>query len=771
MNYIQRHLAIFMLLLLTFAAFCQSCVSQTPTPQYADNIQFAVVYTHDDNTNLKSEAIDDSVASDLNSVLTERNLKVSQVAFQSVQSQLEAIRDTERRIQAIKSQASDAQIILLTEISTEFYSPLSGRYRWDVTVNLTIYDLVTHDTLSSKFSMPAVLMYAHENGDDAIKSVESDIQRQIASLVDKFMKGRTIRDARSAAQPAPKTETKDGYKPREIAPPAPEAAPAADSPEPASNDEASLNGGASPNAEAIYFILIDRFFNARTDNDLDVDMNDPAGWHGGDLEGIRQKLPYLQKLGITKIWISPMYSTAAQKFFGNAAFHGYWTYDLNAIDKHFGSEQDIENLAITARQYGISLVLDFVVNHVGYGSELVENKPDWFHPALTIEDWNDEKQLVERQVHGLPDLNQDNPEVYRYIMDAAKKWVRLPNIAGYRLDAVKHVGIDFWKSFNSTLRSMDRTMMLLGEYFDGDPAKVDDIQKRGQFTHMFDFPLTFALRDVYCDNRSLANLASVIANDRQYNAPNHMVTFLDNHDMPRFISICKNDKTKMALALKVLLAWRGIPSLYYGTEYPLAGDKDPDNRADMKFDNPAFYSLIQKGLRLRSNWGVLATGKTAILEYQQGFVAIGRENDYQQAIILVSTNYNGKYILPAGEWRDSESPATYSGEISLNANSVKILLRDKKDSILKNEKRNIVFNVPNDGNTYIITGSIPELGSWNPQKAPRTTGKSPLTISLPAQTVIVYKPVKLKNNNDIEWANGDNRELFTERDFNNNVSF
>lgn len=779
MSFIQRHLAIFMLLLFTVAAFCQSCVSQTPTPQYADDISFAVVYTHDDNTNLKSEAIDDGVAAGLNSVLTSRNLKVNQVAFQSVHQQLEAIRDTDRRIQAIKSQASNAQIILLAEISTEFYSPLSGRYRWDVNVNLTVYDMVTNDTLSSKVSMPAVLMYAHENGDDAIQSVEGDIQRQIASLVDKFMKGRTgKRDDRNEVKPPePTPQTNDNYRPREIAPPPavePETEPpAADSPEsqPASDTEASSTEGASPNAEAIYFILIDRFFNARAENDYDVDMSDPAGWHGGDLEGIRQKLPYLQKLGITKIWISPMYTTAAQKFFGNAAFHAYWTYDLNTVDKHFGSEQDIENLAISARQYGISLILDFVVNHVGYGSELVEKKPDWFHPALTIEDWNDEKQLVERQVHGLPDLNQDNPEVYQYIMNAAKKWVRLPNIAGYRLDAVKHVGMDFWKSFNNTLRGMDRTMMLLGEYFDGDPAKVDDIQKRGHFTHMFDFPLTFALRDVYCDNRSLANLASVIANDRQYSAPNHMVTFLDNHDMPRFISICKNDKTKMAQALRVLLAWRGIPSLYYGTEYPLAGDKEPDNRADMNFNNPAFYSLIQRGLRLRSQWGVLATGKTAVLDYKPGFVAIGRENDYQQAILLITTHANSQFTLPSGDWNDSESASTYRGQIQLSANSVKILLRNKKDTILKNEKRNITFNVPNDGNTYIITGSIPELGSWNPYKAPKTTGKQPLTLSLPSQTVIVYKPVKLKNNNEIEWANGDNRELFTERKQSISVSF
>ena len=783
-RFIQRHLAIFMLLLFTMAAVCQSCVSQTPTPQYADNIDFAVVYTHDDNTNLKSEPIADNVASSLNSVLTERKLKVTPVVFQSIQAQFEAIRDTERRIQAIKSQAETSQIILLAEISTEFYSPLSGRYRWDVNVNLTVYDLITHDSLSSHFSTPAVLMYAHENGDDAIVSVESEIQRQMGSLVDKFMKGRTKRDDRDTAKPEPKTESPANTKPREFAP-VPESEPVAPAsetpsteptdssvPQPSTDSEASSGEGASPSHEAIYFILIDRFFNARSDNDFDVDKSDPAGWHGGDLEGIRQKLAYLKDLGITKIWISPMYTTAAEKFFGNAAFHAYWTYDLNTIDRHFGNEADFRALTETARKYGIGIILDFVVNHVGYGSPLVEQKPDWFHPALTIEDWNDEKQLVERQVHGLPDLNQDNPEVYKYILDAAKKWIALPNIAGYRLDAVKHVSIDFWKSFNTTLKNAsNKNIIMLGEYFDGDPAKVDDIQKRGKFTHLFDFPLTFALRDVYCENRSLANLASVIANDRQYNSPNNMVTFIDNHDMPRFISLCKNDRSKMALALRVLLTWRGIPSLYYGTETPLAGDKEPDNRADMSFDHPYYYNLIKSTLSLRKSWPVLANGKTAVLEYQSGFVAVARENSTQQALILISTNAHQKYVLPAGEWRDSESATVYTNEIAVGDNAVKVLLRNRQGNLITGATRQITFRVPDDGNTYIITGSVPELGSWNPHKAPRTTGKQPLTLSLPAQTVIVYKPVKLKADNGIEWANGDNRELFTERDLDNVVGF
>ena len=736
---LHRCFIIFLLLLASIAFVCQSCVTQTPIPQYAENITFSTVYTHDDIQAQTSDPIMDSVAEALNSVLSDRNLKVNQISFSGIKPQLDAIRDTERRIQALQASAQGSQFILLTEVDTDFYSPLSGRYRWNVNVHITLYDMVTRQSMSEKYSLPATLMYSHENGDDAIQSVQSEIQREIGSLVDRFMKGRA---AQNNSQP------------------------------PSAAAEAPLARGASPKAEAIYFILIDRFFNAQTDNDFDNDLSDPAGWHGGDIEGIRQKLPYLHEMGITKIWLSPVFTAASQKFFGNAAFHGYWTYDLNSIDKHFGTESDLQKLAEDAKKYDIEIVLDFVVNHVGYGSKLVEEKPDWFHPAKTIEDWNDLKQLTEREVHGLPDLNQDNPEVYQYIMDASQKWLNLPNIAGYRLDAVKHVGLDFWTKFNTTLRSEHPNMMLLGEYFDGDPKKVDEIQKKGKFTHLFDFPLAFALRDVYCENRSLAALVSVVANDRQYENPNQMVTFIDNHDMPRFISLCKNNTNDMSLALKVFLAWRGVPNLYYGTESPLAGEKEPDNRADMNFDQPRFYSLIQHALQMRSKYPVLATGKTAVLEYRPNFAVLGRELNHQQAIIILSRgNQSQSYQLPAGTWLDIDSQQQVSNLIEAEPNQVRILVKNHADtSILNQESRKVTFRVPDDGKTYAITGSCPELGQWNPQDAPKTNGKTPITLTLPPQTVIVYKPVWFEGDT-VHWADGDNRELFTEKDSDITVSF
>ena len=497
-----------------------------------------------------------------------------------------------------------------------------------------------------------------------------------------------------------------------------------------------------------------------------MDLADPAGWHGGDLEGIREKLPYLKELGITQIWLSPVFSAASEKFFGNAAFHGYWTYDLNEIDKHFGTAEELEKLALEAEKNGIGIILDLVVNHVGYGSPLVEQKPDWFHPALTIEDWNDPVQLTDRQVHGLPDLNQDNPEVYDYLLGAAKKWLALPNITGYRLDAVKHVKIDFWKKFNAALAAQKPNMMLLGEYFDGDPRKVDEIHKNGKFTHLFDFPLAFALRDVFCDHKSLDYLANILPNDLLYADPKKMVTFIDNHDMPRFISTCQGDVDAMRRALTVMMSLRGVPSLYYGSEVPLAGAKEPDNRADMTFEDAALYKDIQVALNRREQYPVLRDGKTGTLHFEPDFLVIGRDNGAQKAVILVNEAEEEKtFALPQGTWFDADSQENVAASFEIPPKSVVVLISNDRQNqaLIAHETRQISFRFPTDGATYALVGSSPELGQWNPALAPRPQNGT-LTLSLPSQSVLAYKPVRIQNDGSVIWPDGPNRALFTEKD-------
>lgn len=376
-------------------------------------------------------------------------------------------------------------------------------------------------------------------------------------------------------------------------------------------------------------------------------------------------------------------------------------------------------------------------------------------------------QLTDRQVHGLPDLNQDNPAVYDYLLGAAQKWLAIPNVTGYRLDAVKHVKLDFWKKFNATLADNHPNRMLLGEYFDGDPRKVDEVHKNGRFTHLFDFPLAFALRDVFCGHSTLDYLANILPNDRLYADPQKMVTFIDNHDMPRFISTCGGDLDAMRRAINVMMALRGVPSVYYGSEVPLEGAKEPYNRADMVFEHAQLFDDIKQALARRTAYPVLRFGKTGTIHFEPDFLVIGRDHDAQKALILISEAASAKnYVLPDGNWFDADTKVSLSGTIDVAPKSVRVLVTNdatvKKD-LITNTTRNVTFRFPNDGFNYALVGSSPELGQWNPARAPRPQNGT-LSLALPSQSVIAYKPVRIAPDGAIIWPDGPNNAVFTEKD-------
>lgn len=153
-------------------------------------------------SNVTTSQVPQLFQNQLDSSLSARNLKVQPVEFANVQSILESIRDTDRRMNALQGFAGNANYLVLTEISTEFYSALSGRYRWDVHAKMTITDVRTHETLTQSVTLPAVLMYSHENGEDAINAVKADLERRMGTLVDQFLKNLTTGSQTAALAPA-----------------------------------------------------------------------------------------------------------------------------------------------------------------------------------------------------------------------------------------------------------------------------------------------------------------------------------------------------------------------------------------------------------------------------------------------------------------------------------------------------------------------------------------------------------------------------------------
>ncbi len=447
--------------------------------------------------------------------------------------------------------------------------------------------------------------------------------------------------------------------------------------------------GFGPN-DVIYLIMPDRFADGDPSND------DPAVskglwnrskarfYHGGDLAGIRQRLPYLQSLGITAIWLNPIYDNnnvlnRQEKYDGEPItdYHGYGATDFYAVDEHFGNLADVRSLVDEAHRHGIKVILDMVANHTGPYHPWVTNSPTptWFHGTAskhlanewqvwTLADPYSTPAVQRSTLDGwfidiLPDLDQDDPEVARYLIQNTLWWVAMSGMDGIRQDTWPYVPRHFWRSWMQAIRREFPALKVLGEVSDGNPALVSFFEGgRTQFDgiddlvdYLYDYPLFYPLRRAFGEGRSIREVASMLSHDRLYRNPTSLVTFVDLHDVPRF----RNDRgattAGLELAYTFLLTTRGIPLLYYGDEIGLPGGGDPDNRRDFPggwADDPrnAFDAggrtaeeeqvfehvkqllairAARPGLRGRKTRTLVAGEQTLV--YQRGRTVVGLNND------------------------------------------------------------------------------------------------------------------------------------------------
>ncbi len=357
--------------------------------------------------------------------------------------------------------------------------------------------------------------------------------------------------------------------------------------------------------DVMYLIMTDRFADGDTSNDENpAEQAKPRGWHGGDLRGIIQHLDYLQDLGITTVWITPVYQNK-----GPESYHGYGATDMYAVDEHFGSLADLKALAAALHQRGMKLVLDMVPNHVGPTHPWVDDapEPDWFHGTKADHttaqgdfkplvdphaSWRDQRDVTQGWFAGvLPDLNQENPAVAEYLTQNAVWWVEETGIDGIRLDTFPYVGREFWHGFHAELHTLYPKLTTVGEIFNQDPTVTSAFaggavrfglrsQVDTGLDTPFDFPSYFALRDVFLKDAPMSRLADVLRFDALYPHPERLVPFLGNHDVTRFMNEPGATLQRLNLASTVLTTMRGMPEIYSGDEIAMKGGEDPDNRRD-----------------------------------------------------------------------------------------------------------------------------------------------------------------------------------------------
>jgi alpha-amylase len=404
--------------------------------------------------------------------------------------------------------------------------------------------------------------------------------------------------------------------------------------------------------QIIYFPLTDRFNDGDPSNDFALHREDPTGFWGGDLKGLTDKLDYIKSLGATSIWLSPLADNTEQVQIGNYhgyGHHGYWIRDHYAVEEHQGKMEDAKRLVAEAHKRGLKVVLDVVLNHVGPDNVLLQDphkKETWFHNKGGITDWNDPLNVEQGDLGGLPDLNQENPETYKFLVDNTLWWIQETGVDGIRLDAVKHVSKDFWSKFVPEIKEKagKDDLFVMGEAFHGDPKVVSSYQKAG-IDFLFDLPLYYTMRETFGQGLSMKRVAARLAEDSLYPDPGKLVTVLDNHDLPRFLSTARKDSPgegdkRLEQALAFQMTVRGVPSVYYGTEAGFSGGDDPHNREMMDFGaRPDLKAYVHKLTSLRNSSEALQHGAQREMWVDDDVYAFSRATDKEE---IIAVFHNGK---------------------------------------------------------------------------------------------------------------------------------
>ncbi len=397
--------------------------------------------------------------------------------------------------------------------------------------------------------------------------------------------------------------------------------------------------------DVMYLIMTDRFADGDTSNDGPeahsaessaaalAERAKPRGWHGGDLKGIEAHLDYLQRLGVTTVWTTPVYQNHEAD-----SYHGYGATDLYAVDEHYGTLTDLKLLAAALHARGMKLVLDTVPNHVGPAHPWVKDEPapDWFHGTASHHlkaetnfealidphaPWRDKVATEDGWFADvLPDMNTESPAVAAYLRQNAVWWIEETGADGLRIDTFPYVDRAFWHGFNGELRELFPRLTEVGEVFNGDPVITSSfaggVTRAGVDTELstpFDFPTYFAVRSVFAKGEPMTKLADVLGEDALYPHAERLVPFVGNHDTERFATAAGNEGA-VKLGLAYVLTTRGMPQIYSGDEIAMQGGDDPENRHDF----PGGFAEAPTGLK---NDAFAAEGRSAVQQETYEWVA------------------------------------------------------------------------------------------------------------------------------------------------------
>lgn len=466
--------------------------------------------------------------------------------------------------------------------------------------------------------------------------------------------------------------------------------------------EANLRAGFNT-SDVMYLITPDRFANGDPSNDELPNLREgknreaPFGRHGGDIQGIIDNLDYIDEMGFTAIWLNPVLENDMEKW----SYHGYSTTDYYKVDPRFGTNEKYLELSRKAREKGIGLVMDIIVNHCGSFHWWMEDPPskDWVnnisgpyqetsHRKSTLLDPYvaeiDRKVMVEGWfVPTMPDLNQRNALLSKYLIQNSIWWIEYADLAGIRQDTYSYPFREFMTDWTCAIMNEYPNFSIVGEEWVENTAIISYWQQGKQnqdgysscLGSLMDFPMTFNLHKGLTEEEGwstgLRRMYEGLANDFLYADPTNLVIFPDNHDMSRIYTQVNEDFDLFKMAVGYMLTMRGTPQLYYGTEI-LMSNKGTDSHGVIRSDFPGGWEdddkngftgeglsdqekeakkFIQKLLKWRKKKTTIHHGKLKHFLPEDGTYVYFRYDDYGTVMIILNKNAETK-MIPLARYKE-----------------------------------------------------------------------------------------------------------------------
>lgn len=445
-------------------------------------------------------------------------------------------------------------------------------------------------------------------------------------------------------------------------------------------------------SDAIYLIMPDRFANGNPENDSSPELQEEAdrskqgGRHGGDIQGVIDHLDYLDELGVTALWSTPLLEDDDPQY----SYHTYAISNAYEIDARYGSNEDYKRLADEMHQRDMKLIMDYVTNHWGAEHWMIKDLPtyDWIHQFPGYENSNyrmttqydphRSNRDFEYCVDGwftrtMPDLNQSNPLVLKYLTQNAIWWIEYAGLDGFRVDTYSYNDKDGISKWTKAITDEYPDFNIMGEVWMHDQAQISYWQKDSEIgaiqsfnsylPSVMDFTLHDAITQMFNEDQQNWDQGMVRAydnfvNDFLYPDIDNLLVFIENHDTGRFNEIYDADLNKYKMAMSLILTTRGIPQLYYGSEVGMRGDKGKGD-GDIRRDFPGgwesdeqsafsktertdrqqkYFAFTKKLLNYRKDHSVLHFGK--LLQYlpQNNVYVYFRYNEEDRVMVVINNN-------------------------------------------------------------------------------------------------------------------------------------